>query len=195
MPSFPIEPGAIYVFDRGYLDFSRLRLARMTNVAFCSCTACTGLRCDQTVQCAGKRGLRDYPDTLRRVRFYDAENKRTFIFLTNNFTLPALAIAQIYRSRWRIELFFRWIKQHLRIHRFYGTSPNAVKTQIWTALCVYLLVAIARKRLGIERDLFTILQVLSVSLFEKTLLREALSEIPAQIETGSDANQLSLLDL
>lgn len=210
MPSLPIEPGAIYVFDRGYLDFSRLHAVHEQKATFVirakrgilfrriasrTVEKTTGLRCDQTVQCAGKRGLRDYPDTLRRVRFYDAENKRTFIFLTNNFTLPALAIAQIYRSRWRIELFFRWIKQHLRIHRFYGTSPNAVKTQIWTALCVYLLVAIARKRLGIERDLFTILQVLSVSLFEKTLLREALSEIPAQIETGSDANQLSLLDL
>jgi hypothetical protein len=210
MDQLVFEAGAIYVFDRGYLDFSRLHLVQQRLATFVirakrgilfrrlasrSVSKETGLRCDQTVQCAGKRGLRDYPDKLRRVRFYDAERQRTLVFLTNNFALPALTIAEIYRSRWQVELFFRWVKQHLRIDRFYGTSPNAVKTQIWIALSVYLLVAIARKRLRVERDLYTILQVLSISLFEKADLAQALSELPVQIDRTLECNQLSLLDL
>jgi uncharacterized protein DUF4372/DDE family transposase len=204
------EPGAIYVFDRGYLDFSRLYGIEERQATFVTRTKRDirfqrlssrpvdkgiGLRCDQTVRCKGQRGKRDYPRALRRVRFYDMEQRRTLVFLTNNFVLPALTIAELYRSRWRIELFFRWIKQHLRIHRFYGVSANAVKTQIWIALCVYLLVAIARKRLGIDRDLYTILQVLSISLFEKITLAEAFSGEVLQIDEIHNGNQLPLFNL
>jgi Transposase DDE domain len=187
----PIEPGSFYVMDRGYIDFHRLH-------RFTSCSAffvtrakrgldfsrharrpvdkTTGLRSDQTIVLAGPKSSRLYPDPLRRIVYYDAENDRRFVFLTNNFTLPALTIARLYKCRWQVELFFKWIKQHLRIKAFYGTSENAVKTQVWIAISVYVLVAIVKKELGVERSLHEILQILSVTLFEKTPIFQALSE-------------------
>jgi transposase len=187
----PIEPGSFYVMDRGYIDFRRLH-------RFTSCSAffvtrakrgldfsrrarrpvdkTTGLRSDQTIVLAGPKSSRLYPDPLRRIVYYDAENDRRFVFLTNNFTLAALTIARLYKCRWQVELFFKWIKQHLRIKTFYGTSENAVKTQVWIAISVYVLVAIVKKELGVEQSLHEILQILSVTLFEKTPIFQALSE-------------------
>jgi hypothetical protein len=157
------------------LDFNRRSSRRVDKT--------TGLRCDQTIVLGGPKTSKLYPDPLRRVVYCDAETGKRFVFLSNNFDLPALTIAHIYQCRWQVELFFRWIKQHLRIKSFYGTSPNAVKTQIWIAICIYVLVAIIRKELKVEHSLHEILQILSVSLFEKTPINEALS-----LETpGSDA--------
>jgi hypothetical protein len=206
----PIEPGAFYVVDRGYVDFRRLH-------RFTSCSAffvtrakrgldftrrarravdkTTGLRSDQTIVLAGPKSSRLYPDQLRRVVFYDAETDRRFVFLTNNFTLPALTIARLYKCRWQVELFFKWIKQHLRIKAFYGTSDNAVKIQVWIAISVYVLVAIAKKELGIERSLSEILQILSLTLFEKTPIIEALSERKTQKSDPALHNQMTLFDL
>jgi hypothetical protein len=179
----PIEPGAFYVMDRGYIDFQRLyrfttcsaffvtrgkRGLDFTRRARRPVDKTTGLRSDQTIVLAGPKTSRLYPDPLRRVVFYDAEHDRRFVFLTNNFTLPALTIARIYKCRWQVELFFKWIKQHLRIKAFYGTSDNAVKIQVWIAISVYVLVAIVKKELGVERSLSEILQILSLTLFEKT---------------------------
>lgn len=210
LDQLPIEPGAFYVMDRGYVDFQRLY--RFTTMAAffvtrgkrnLDCTRrarrvvdkATGLRSDQTMVLAGLKSSRAYPQPLRRVAFYDVERKRRLVFLTNNFTLPALTIARLYQCRWQVELFFKWIKQHLRIKAFYGTSDNAVKTQVWIAICVYVLVAIVKKELRIERSLYEILQVLSLTLFEKTPLFQALH---AQIRPNSDTpfpNQLTLFDL
>jgi hypothetical protein len=154
-----------------------------------------GLRSDHTIVLNGMKTASLYPEPLRRVAFYDAEHKRRLVFLTNNFDLPALTIAGLYKSRWQIELFFKWIKQHLRIKAFFGTSDNAVKTQIWIAISVYVLVAIVKKELGVQRSLYEILQVLSLTLFEKTPLLQAIqAEIDAS-EQVADHNQLKLFDL
>lgn len=209
LDQLPIEPGAFYVMDRGYLDFARL-FRFTTGAAFfvtrgkrnLDCTRrerrpvdkVTGLRCDQTIVLAGPKSSRSYPNPLRRIAFCDAEGRR-FVFLTNNFMLPALTIAQLYQCRWQIELFFKWIKQHLRIKAFYGTTDNAVKTQVWIAISVYLLVAIVKKELRIERSLHDILQILSLTLFEKTPLIEALNNQKLPLSIPSDPNQLRLFDL
>jgi transposase len=201
------EPGAFYIMDRGYLDFVRLyrlvqagaffvtrakkgvRLARLYShpVDFA-----TGVRCDQTVRPTGTTTRRDYPAKLRRIKFYDAPNDRTFVFLTNHFELPAATIAALYAKRWQIELFFRWIKQNLRIKTFYGTSDNAVKTQIWIAICVYVLVAILKKELHLDQSLYEILQILSVTPFEQIPLHELLTKAYDPTKNSYDRNQLSL---
>jgi len=152
----------------------------------------TGVRSDQTVILTAINSAQAYPETLRRVSFYDNETDKRLKFLTNNFVLPALTIAQIYKSRWQVELFFKWIKQHLRIKAFFGTSENAVKTQIWIAVSVYVLVAVVRKRLGLEASLYQILQILSLTLFEKTPVLQALQPSDSRIESGRDPNQLIL---
>jgi hypothetical protein len=179
------EPGAFYLLDRGYLDFARLYTLtqclaffiirarkdfRFRCVASQAVDKSTGLRCDQTVRLVCFYPLQGYPENMRRIRYCDPETGRQLIFLTNNFSLPTLLIPQLYKCRWQVELFFKWIKQHLRIKAFYGLSENAVKTQIWTAIAVYVLVAIVRKRLGLDLELHTMLQILSVTLFEKTPL-------------------------
>jgi hypothetical protein len=204
------EPGSIYLLDRAFLDFARLHRLNAAHATFVTRTRrgllwerlysrtvdrSTGLICDQTIRLTGTTSVQDYPDHLRRVAYRDAETGKKLDFLTNDFTLLPLTIAQLYRLRWKVELFYKWIKQHLRIKVFYGTSPNAVKTQIWIAISVYLLVAIARKRLGIERDLYTILQILSVYPFEKAPLAQVLSA-PSYTSTEADIrNQLQLFDL
>ncbi len=206
----PVEPGAFYIMDRGYIDFTRLHTLTIRAAFFVkrakrnldfTCRSrrrvdkTTGLRSDQTIVLAGMKSAESYPAPLRRVTFYDTEQKRGFVFLTNNFTLPALSIAQLYKCRWQVELFFKWIKQNLRIKAFYGTSPNAVKTQVWIAISVYVLVAIVKRELRIDRPLSEILQILSLTLFEKTPLFEALS-IKKQPNTDSRChNQLTLFDL
>ena len=205
-----IEPAAFYVMDRAYIDYHRLRRFTTAGAFFVTraksnlrCTVrekrpvhrTTGLRSDHTIVLNGIKTAALYPEPLRRVAFYDVEHKRRLVFLTNNFALPALTIAGLYKSRWQIELFFKWIKQHLRIKAFFGTSENAVKTQIWIAISVYVLVAIVKKELRLERSLYEILQVLSLTLFEKTPLLQALqAEIDAS-EQDTDRNQLRLFDL
>jgi hypothetical protein len=204
------EAGAIYVFDRGYIDFQRLFVFTLSSAFFVVRTKSnvllqrryshpvdksTGVRSDHIVILSAIDSAKVYPDTLRRVSYLDVKTRKRFKFLTNNFTLPALTIAQIYKSRWQIELFFRWIKQHLRIKAFYGTSENAVKTQIWIAVSVYVLVAIIRKRLGLEASLYQILQILSVTLFEKTPILQALQTHESQFDLPDYANQFNLFDL
>ena len=201
------EPGAIYVMDRGYVDFCRLHVLHQAGAFFVTraksnldahrvysspTDRTTGLICDQTIALDGPQTRQDYPEHMRRIRFRDQETGKTLIFLTNQMTLPGLTICALYKSRWQVELFFKWIKQHLRIKRFYGTSENAVKTQIWIAVSVYVLVAIVRKRLGLEVSLYTLLQVLSVTLFEKMPIQAAFSGEPEQINLLTDANQLEL---
>jgi hypothetical protein len=204
-----IEPGAFYVMDRGYIDFTRLyrfdqhkaffltrakRNMDFTRQSSTPVDKATGLRSDQIIRLRGPKTSQDYPVALRRISFYDDEHKTRFVFVTNNLMLPALTIAQLYKARWRVELFFKWIKQNLRIKAFYGHSPNAVKTQIWIAVSVYLLAAILRKQLDIDRSLTEILQILSVTLFEKVPLFTVLSTTqPTGINTG-DRNQLLLFD-
>lgn len=203
------EPGSIYLFDRGYVDFRRLYQLTEARAIFVTrakrklkwrrryshpVDRTTGLICDQTIVLTSTRGA-NYPVPIRRVSYRDLETGQKLEFLTNDFSLPALKIAQLYRLRWKVELFFRWIKQHLRIKTFFGTSDNAVRTQLWIAISVYLLVAIARKRLGIERDLYTILQILSVHAFEKTPLAQVLSSPDYTPDIGNIHNQLSLFDL
>ncbi len=201
------EPGAFYIMDRGYLDFARLyRLAR-AGAFFVTRTKkgiklarlyshpvdfATGVRCDQTVRPTGTTTRRDYPAKLRRIKFYDAANDRTLVFLTNHFELPAATIAALYAKRWQIELFFRWIKQNLRIKTFYGTSDNAVKTQIWIAVCVYVLVAIVKKELRLEPSLYEILQILSVTPFEQIPLQQLLAKGYDTNRNSYDCNQLPL---
>jgi len=201
------EPGAFYLLDRGYLDFARLYTLtqglaffiirarkdfRFRCVASQAVDKSTGLRCDQTIRLVSFYPLRGYPENLRRIHYCDPETDRQLIFLTNNFSLPTLTIPQLYKCRWQVELFFKWIKQHLRIKAFYGLSENAVKTQIWTAIAVYVLVAIVRKRLGLNSELHTILQILSVSLFEKVPLMQVLTQIAPQSEAPDVANQLQM---
>ena len=203
------EAGAFYVLDRGYLDFERLYRGTLQSAYFVTrarknfrfdrvesrlVDKGTGVQCDQTIRLVWFYSSRGYPGDLRRIRYRDPETHQRFVFLTNNFTQPAAVIAELYRSRWQVELFFKWIKQHLRIKAFYGTSENAVKTQVWTAVCSYLLVAIARQRLKLGLNLNTMLQILSVSLFEKTPINRAFSLTDAINATRRDHNHLSLLD-
>jgi hypothetical protein len=201
------EPGAFYIMDRGYLDFARLYRLVLAGAFFVTRTKkgiklarlyshpvdfATGVRCDQTVRPTGVDTRHEYPAKLRRIKFYDATNDRTFVFLTNHFELPAATIAALYARRWQIELFFRWIKQNLRIKTFYGTSDNAVKTQIWIAVCVYVLVAIVKKELRLEPSLYEILQILSVTPFEQTPLQELLAKAYDANRNSYDCNQLPL---
>jgi len=210
LDQLPLEAGAIYIMDRGYVDFARLhrfvdeaaffvtrtkrgirfrrRISRPVDFA-------TGLVSDHTVGLVTAEARRDYSAPLRRVRYRDPTTKKRLSFLTNNFTLPALTIALLYKSRWAVELFFRWIKQHLRLKAFYGTSENAVKTQIWIALSVYVLVAIVKKRLDLDVSLYKLLQILSVTLFEKTPISIAVFDVGSQFEDIDDGNQLPLFDL
>jgi hypothetical protein len=204
------EAGAFYVMDRGYIDFQRLFVFTLSSAFFVVRTKSnvllqrryshpvdksTGVRSDQTVILTSFESASAYPDALRRVSYFDAETNKRLKFLTNNFGLPALTIAQIYKCRWQVELFFKWIKQHLRIKAFYGTSENAVKTQIWIAVSVYVLVAIVRKRLGLEASLYQTLQILSVTLFEKTPILCALQALDADADFAENVNQLILFDL
>jgi hypothetical protein len=203
------EAGAFYVMDRGYVDFERLYVFTLSAAFFVVRTKSnvllqrryshpvdksTGVRSDHTVILTAFGSVQAYPEVLRRVSYLDVETKKRFKFLTNNFTLPALTITQIYKARWQVELFFKWVKQHLRIKAFYGTSENAVKTQIWIAISVYVLVAIIRKRLSLEESLYQILQILSVTLFEKVPILQALQASDSRSDSHEDPNQLSLFD-
>lgn len=204
------EPGSIYVMDRGYLDFERLFLLHQCLAFFIirskrntkfrriyshEIDKETGLRCDQTIILTGVKSKKHYPDKIRRVKYFDKEKDRSFSFLSNNFILPALIIAELYRCRWKVELFFKWIKQHLRIKAFYGTSENAVKTQIWIAVSVYVLVAIVKKRMKLDDlSLYTILQILSVTLFEKEQLLQLFEHSRYNILNTTQSKQLKLFD-
>jgi hypothetical protein len=205
----PLQAGAFYVMDRGYIHFKRLYVLAQAAAFFVvraranmqfrrryshPVDKTTGLRSDQTIVFTGVNSCHDYPAPARRVHFFDTEHHTDLVFLTNHFTLPALTIAQLYKSRWKVELFFKWIKQHLRIKAFYGTSPNAVKVQIWVAVCVYLLLAILKKRLGLQADLHRILQVASVTIFEKTPVLQAFQGLEFQPSSHTLANQLNLFD-
>jgi hypothetical protein len=204
------EAGAFYVMDRAYIDFQRLFVFTLSSAFFVVRTKSnvliqrryshpvdktTGVRSDQTVILTSFESASAYPDALRRVNYLDKETHKRLKFLTNNFALPAFTIAQIYKSRWQVELFFKWIKQHLRIKAFYGTSENAVKTQIWIAVSIYVLVAIVRKRLGLAASLYQTLQILSVTLFEKTPILCALQVLDADAEFTENVNQLILFDI
>ena len=204
------EPGAIYVMDRGYLDFTRLYTIHQSRAFFVTRSKSnrqfrrlyshpidksTGVLCDQTIVLSGFYSRKEYPEKLRRVKFIDIENQKRFNFLTNQFLLPALTIAEVYRYRWKTELFFKWIKQHLRIKAFYGTSENAVKAQIWIAVSVYVLVAIIKKQLKLEHSLYTILQVLSITLFEKMPIYQALEKVDYRFENINSHIQLKLFDI
>jgi hypothetical protein len=201
------EAGSFYIMDRGYIDFARLHglhqaqsffvVRAKSNLQFRRVYSRpvakeTGLRCDQTIQLAGRKSQRDYPGHLRRVKFYDAGNDKRLVFLTNHFDLPALTIAELYRARWQVEFFFKWIKQHLRIKAFFGTSENAVKPQVWIAIAVYVLVAIVKKRLGSESSLYTILPILSLTLFEKTPIDQLLTNADNKSPESPAFNQLDL---
>ena len=203
------EPGAIYVMDRGYVDFARLYALHVSGAFFvtraksnldahrqysASTDRSTGILCDQTIALDGFYTQKDYPQPLRRIRFKDPETGKTLVFLTNNFTLPSPTICALYKSRWQVELFFKWIKQHLRIKRFYGTSENAVKTQIWIAVSVYVLVAIIKKQLNLEVSLYTLLQIFSVTLFEKIPINQALQGAQYNPVSTAEYNQLNLFD-
>ena len=205
----PIEAGAFYVMDRGYVDFTRLYAMHQAGAFFVTrakqgmdarrvysspTQRSTGVICDQRVMLNGFYSAKAYPEHLRRVRFKDPESGKTLVFLTNNTVLPALTIAALYKGRWQVELFFKWIKQHLRIKRFLGTSENAVKTQIWCAVATYVLIAIVKKELQLNASLYTCLQILSVSIFEKTELSCALQPDRSQREIATPANQLILFD-
>jgi len=202
------EAGAIYIFDRGYIDFARLYRIHQSLAFFVTraksnfvfkrlysqlVDKSTGVRSDQIIMVTGFYTLIDYPEKLRRIRYYDVDTKKRFVFLTNNFALPAIVIAKLYKCRWQVELFFKWIKQHLRIKAFYGTSENAVKTQIWIAISVYVLVAIVKKQLKLDRSLYTILQILSVTQFEKTPILQVLSSPNYENDDIDACNQLNLL--
>jgi len=204
------EPGSFYIMDRGYIDFARLH-ALHQGLAFFIVRAkdnlkcrrlyshpvnrSTGLICDQTVVLTGFYSLKDYPQQLRRIKYIDREHNTVYIFLTNHGQLPAITIADLYRCRWQIELFFKWIKQHLRIKAFFGTSDNAVKTQVWIAISVYVLIAIIKKRLNIELSLYTILQILSVTVFEKIPILQALQANQYRTKMTENQNQLQLFAL
>jgi len=205
-----LEAGSFYVMDRGYIHFLRLYRFVLAAAFFVvrarvnmqyrrrysrPVDKSTGLRCDQTIVLTGQDSSRRYPVPARQVRYFDAEHDVRLSILTNNFALPALTVAQLYKSRWSVELFFKWIKQHLRVKKFYGTSPNAVKTQLWIALIVYLLVAILKKRLGLEASLYKILQILSVTLFEKMPILQAFEGTDYELPPEVTSNQLTLFDL
>jgi len=201
------ESGAFYVVDRGYLDWERLHTLHQAGSFFIIraksnldahrvystlTDRSTGVICDQTIALGGFYTRQCYPHHLRRIRFYDPHTNKTLVFLTNQMTLPALTICTLYKNRWEIELFFKWIKQHLRIKRFYGTSENAVKSQIWIAISVYVLVAIIKKRLGLQASLYTLLQILSVTLFEKMPIQQAFAHIDYNFDRSTSDNQLNL---
>ena len=204
------EPGAFYVMDRGYVDFARLYTMHQAMAFFVTrakrrlqfkrrysrtVDRTTGLRCDQTIVLTGVHTAEGYPEPIRRIVYFDAETDKRLIFLSNNFLLPAMTIALLYKARWRVELFFKWIKQHLRIKAFYGTSENAVKTQIWIAVATYVLIAIMKKRLHLDQSLYTILQVLSVTIFEKTPLLQAFCDWSYGNDNATLCNHLPLFDL
>ena len=202
-----LEAGAIYVMDRGYLDFARLYMMHQTQAFFvtraksntqlqrvysAAVDRSTGIICDQTIALTGTTSRKDYPVYLRRIRFKDTETGKTLVFLTNNFIFPAATICALYKRRWQVELFFKWIKQHLRIKKFYGNSENAVKSQIWIAMSVYVLVAIVKKRLNLDASLYTLLQILSLTLFEKMPLQQAFPGSDYKMIDGMLCNQLNL---
>jgi hypothetical protein len=204
------EAGSFYIMDRGYLDFARLYALHKASAFFIiraksnlqfqrlyshPVDKSTGLQCDQTIMLTGFYPTQDYPDKLRRIRYFDRKTKKKLAFLSNNFTLPALTIAQLYKCRWRVELFFKWIKQHLRIKAFYGTSENAVKTQIWIAVATYVLIAIINKKLDLKCSLYTFLQILSVTIFEKMPILQAFQDLGDQSRFQENPNQLLLFDL
>jgi len=206
----PIEAGAFYVMDRGYLDFARLYKLHQAGAFFVTRAKSNmnarrvysapsdkdaGVMCDQTIALNGYYVAQDYPEHLRRIKFKDPESGKNLIFLTNNTTLPPLTIAALYKNRWQVELFFKWIKQHLRIKKFLGTSENAVKTQIWCAVSTYVLIAIVKKELQLDASLYTLLQILSVSVFEKTQLSCALQPDSPLTESPIIANQLNLFEI
>jgi hypothetical protein len=203
------EPGAFYIMDRGYVDFKRLYTMHNTGAFFLiraksntlykrryshKADTSGGVICDQAIVLTGLKTSVDYPQALRRVKYHDTATGKTFNFLTNNFTISAQTVADLYKQRWQVELFFKWIKQHLRIKSFYGTSENAVKSQIWIAVSVYVLIAIIKKRLGIKENLYTILQVLSITVFEKTPLVQAVTGSAYKNNKAPDAIQLKLFD-
>ena len=203
------EPGAFYIMDRAYLDFERLNVIHSMGAFFViraksntryrrryshPVDKATGVKCDQTIVLTGVTSPKDYPQPLRRVKYRDAATGKTFNFLTNQFAVPATTVAELYRCRWQVELFFKWIKQHLRIKSFFGTSENAVKTQIWTAVAVYVLVAILKKRLGLSANLYTIMQALSLTLFEKTAINSLLAETDDLNDGPHDDKQMNLFD-
>ena len=203
------EPGAFYIMDRAYLDFARLHLMHQNGAFFViraksntqwnrlyshPVDRTTGLICDQTIRLAGVKTIHSYPNTLRRVKYRDQQQDRTLVFLTNNFTLSPLTAAELYRNRWQVELFFKWIRQHLRIKAFFGLSENAVKSQLWIAVSVYVLIAIIRKRLRIDTSLYTILQILSLTAFEKIPLYQLVSQTPSTNPIHGNGNQLNLFD-
>lgn len=204
------EPGAIYLLDRGYLDFARLYVLTLSSSFFVirakqnfqyrriysnSIDRSTGIVCDQTVVLTGFYSQKDYPDKIRRIKFYDSKNDDMIVLLTNNFKFPVQTICQLYKCRWKVEIFFKWIKQHLRIKSFYGTSENAVKTQIWIAISVYVLVAIVKKKLKLDISLYTFLQILSLTLFEKDSILHMVKENEHKTALCENANQLNLFDL
>jgi hypothetical protein len=209
LDELPLEAGAFYIMDRGYLDFTRLHLIHLAGAFFVTrakgntktrrlysqaVDKSAGMRCDQIVVFKNAQSSQDYPERLRRISYRDLDSGQGFVFLTNNMTLPAIVIARLYKCRWQVELFFKWIKQHLRIKKFYGTSPNAVKTQIWIAITIYVLIAIIKKKMGLERSLYNILQILSVTLFEKTPLLLALSLETVKEQDDGSCKQLDLFD-
>lgn len=202
-----IESGAYYVMDRGYVDYERLNKIHTSlanfitrakdNMAFRrlysrTVDKSTGLQCDQTIVLTGYKAKKDYPEKLRRIKYYDKDIKKVFVFLTNNFKADALTITQLYKARWNIETFFKWIKQHLRVKAFYGTSKNAVYTQIWIAISAYLLVAIMKKKLKLDHNLYTILQILSITLFEKMPIQKAFQDVELDNVDQSNPNQLKI---
>jgi len=205
-----IEPGAFYIMDRGYIDFARLFTFTQsmaffvtraktnldyTRVSYRTVDKSTGLRSDQTIMLRGQQTSKDYPVPLRRISYYDKDTNKRLVFLTNNFTLDAIIIAKLYKCRWQIELFFKWLKQNLHIKAFFGTSENAVKTQIWIAVSVYVLIAIIKKELKLQHSLAEILQILSVSIFEQVPLQQVLTEIPMKNKNSQSYKQLSLFNL
>ena len=209
LDELPIEPGAFYIMDKAYIDYMRLYRLHQQAAFFLTrakknldskrresrtIDKTTGLRSDQTIVLAGARSSQSYPEPLRKIHYFDFETDRRLVFLTNNFGLPALTIAQLYKCRWQIELFFKWIKQHLRIKAFYGTSPCAVRTQVWIAISVYVLIAIVKKELKIERSLSEILQILSVNPFEKTPVLKLLTTSTCRFTDATFPNQLPLFD-
>lgn len=209
LDELPVEPGAFYLLDKGYIDYERLHSLHLSKAFFVTrvkdnakyrvvasrpVDKTTGLRCDQSIRLTGPKTSGLYPEVLRRIKFRDPETGDVYEFLTNNFQLPALVIAQLYKQRWQVELFFKWIKQHLRIQSFYGTSENAVRVQVWTAVSAYVLLAIVRKRLGLPQDLYGMTQTLRLHLFAKTPILSLFFEPPEENENAHPSNQLSLFD-
>jgi len=205
-----LEPGAFYIMDRAYLDFDRLyhldqclsffvirekRNFNYRRVYSTKVDKTLGFKCDQTIKLTGYHTSKKYPKMLRRIKYFDKNTGKNLVFLTNNFTYEAQVIAKLYKERWKIELFFKWIKQHLRIKKFFGTSLNAVYTQIWIAVSVYLLIAIMKKRLKLDQGLYTILQILSISVFEKTTVNQLFNNKEYKNITTDDYNQLNMFDL